>query len=205
MGRFAFGAARCGRCINWLTCTNGSASSRLAGRQHHRAINTLQDPVANAVRTESFRMCKQLAARRRQDRPCVRKLVWSPALGPHHAHLHRDHAVLLGRPTLLLSATPFRNDYKLFTVRGAYACSLPFQRAAEANIVRDIAFSELRAEAGSPPAIDASARDGDQPLTAQDKAAIAAFAKNLQDISSGQFSFVSHPRTSGSQTGTCAT
>jgi len=38
MGRFAFGAARCGRgrCITYLNCTNGSASSRLAGRQHHR-------------------------------------------------------------------------------------------------------------------------------------------------------------------------
>jgi superfamily II DNA or RNA helicase len=87
----------------------------------------------------------------------------------------------LGRPTLLLSATPFRNDYKLFTVRGAYAYSLPFQRAAEANIVRDIVFSELKAAAGSPTAIDASVRDGDQPLTAQDEAAIATFAKNLQD------------------------
>ena len=86
----------------------------------------------------------------------------------------------LGRPTLLLSATPFRNDYKLFTVRGAYAYNLPFQRAAEANIVRDIVFSELGAAAGSPPAIDAGVRDGDRPLTIRDEVAIAAFAQNLQ-------------------------
>jgi superfamily II DNA or RNA helicase len=85
----------------------------------------------------------------------------------------------LARPTLLLSATPFRNDYKLFSVRGAYAYNLPFQRAAEANIVREIAFTELGAAGGSAPAIDAGERDGDQPLTAQDSAAIDAFATNL--------------------------
>lgn len=85
----------------------------------------------------------------------------------------------LARPTLLLSATPFRNDYKLFSVRGAYAYNFPFQRAADENIVRDIAFNELGAMGGTAPAIDSGERDGDQPLTAQDNAAIAAFAKNL--------------------------
>ena len=86
----------------------------------------------------------------------------------------------LARPTLLLSATPFRNDYKLFSVRGAYAYNLPFQRAAEANIVRDVAFAQLGAAVGSAPAIDSGERDGDQPLTEQDSAAIAAFAASLQ-------------------------
>jgi hypothetical protein len=85
----------------------------------------------------------------------------------------------LACPTLLLSATPFRNDYKLFSVRGAYAYNLPFQRAADANIVREIAFTELGAALGTAPAIDAGERDGDQPLTAQDGAAILAFATNL--------------------------
>lgn len=85
----------------------------------------------------------------------------------------------LRRPTLLLSATPFRNDYKLFSVRGAYAYNLPFQRAAESNIVRGIAFVELGAAAGSTPAIDAGEHDSDQPLTDRDSAAIATFAENL--------------------------
>ncbi len=85
----------------------------------------------------------------------------------------------LARPTLLLSATPFRNDYKLFSVRGAYAYNLPFQRAAEANIVRGIAFAQLDAAHGTTPPIDAGERDGDQALTAQDNAAIATFAANL--------------------------
>lgn len=85
----------------------------------------------------------------------------------------------LARPTLLLSATPFRNDYKLFSVRGAYAYNLPFQRAATAHIVREIAFAELGAASGTTPAIDAGERDGDRPLTATDSAGIVAFAKNL--------------------------
>lgn len=57
----------------------------------------------------------------------------------------------LARPTLLLSATPFRNDYKLFSVCGAYAYNLPFQRAAGANIVRGVAFAQLDAAAGTTP------------------------------------------------------
>jgi superfamily II DNA or RNA helicase len=85
----------------------------------------------------------------------------------------------LACPTLLLSATPFRNDYKLFSMRGAYAYNLPFQRAAEANIVRGVAFAQLDAAGGTTLPIDAGERDGDQQLTAQDNAAIAVFATNL--------------------------
>jgi hypothetical protein len=44
----------------------------------------------------------------------------------------------LRRPTILLSATPFRNDYKLFSVRGNFAYNLPFPDARDAKIVRDI-------------------------------------------------------------------
>jgi superfamily II DNA or RNA helicase len=85
----------------------------------------------------------------------------------------------LSRPTLLLSATPFRNDYKLFSVRGAYAYNFPFQRAIESNVIRDITFAELEAAVGSTPAIDAGERDSDRPLTDRDKAAIDQFAKKL--------------------------
>lgn len=85
----------------------------------------------------------------------------------------------LALPTLLLSATPFRNDYKLFSVRGAFAYNFPFQAAANANIVRQIAFAELGAGSGSSPSIDADINDTDQPLTTQDISSIATFASHL--------------------------
>jgi hypothetical protein len=85
----------------------------------------------------------------------------------------------LRRPTLLLSATPFRNDYKLFSVRGAYAYNFPFERATESNVIRDIVFAELGAASGPSPAVDAGERDTDRPLTARDVTAFGDFAKNL--------------------------
>ena len=85
----------------------------------------------------------------------------------------------LSRPTLLLSATPFRNDYKLFSVRGAYAYNFPFPKAAEDRIVREVQFADLATQDGSLPAIDSAHRDTDQDLTATDKTAIETFAERL--------------------------
>jgi superfamily II DNA or RNA helicase len=42
----------------------------------------------------------------------------------------------LNLPTLLLSATPYRNDYKSFRVRGRYLFSFPYAQAVERRIIR---------------------------------------------------------------------
>jgi len=39
-------------------------------------------------------------------------------------------------PTLLLSATPYRNDYKSFRVRGRYLFNFPYQQAVAGQIIR---------------------------------------------------------------------
>lgn len=39
-------------------------------------------------------------------------------------------------PTLLLSATPYRNDYKSFRVRGRYLFNFPYRQAVEGRIIR---------------------------------------------------------------------
>ncbi|MER9924433.1 DEAD/DEAH box helicase family protein [Mesorhizobium sp. M0048] len=88
----------------------------------------------------------------------------------------------LSRPTLLLSATPFRNDYKLFSVRGAYAYNFPFPKAADARIVREVQFADVATRDGSLPAIDSALYDTDQDLTAADKTAIRTFAEQLLAI-----------------------
>lgn len=39
-------------------------------------------------------------------------------------------------PTLLLSATPYRNDYKSFRVRGRYLFNFPYRQAVDQSIIR---------------------------------------------------------------------
>ena len=53
------------------------------------------------------------------------------------------HVRSLNRPTVLLSATPFRNDYKSFRVRGRFAYNMPFCDATKSHIVRKVAFHTL--------------------------------------------------------------
>jgi len=55
----------------------------------------------------------------------------------------------LDRPTVLLSATPFRNDYKSFRVRGRFVYNLPMQEAVDSKIVRAVEFPEHRGRAAS--------------------------------------------------------
>lgn len=88
----------------------------------------------------------------------------------------------LARPTILLSATPFRNDYKLFTVRGSFAYNFPFQKAADAKIVRNVRFAKLDAQNGSATAINSSIEDTDQALSDGDASAIKKFADQLLDL-----------------------
>ena len=45
----------------------------------------------------------------------------------HYELVPRSRSVReLKRPTVLLSATPFRNDYKLFQVKGRFVFNYPF-------------------------------------------------------------------------------
>jgi superfamily II DNA or RNA helicase len=41
-------------------------------------------------------------------------------------------------PTLLLSATPYRNDYKSFRVRGRYLFNLPYRQAVDGRTIRPL-------------------------------------------------------------------
>jgi superfamily II DNA or RNA helicase len=44
----------------------------------------------------------------------------------------------LNRPTVLLSATPYRNDFKSFRVGGRFVYNFPYQQAVNKRIIRDI-------------------------------------------------------------------
>jgi len=57
--------------------------------------------------------------------------------------------------TVLLSATPYRNDYKSFRVRGRYLFNLPYQQAVDKQIVRsaEIVVPDVHPEIGREAAI----------------------------------------------------
>lgn len=55
----------------------------------------------------------------------------------------------LGLPTILLSATPYRNDYKAFRVRGNFVFNLPFGSAREKQIIRSVQFVSSAADVTS--------------------------------------------------------
>lgn len=88
----------------------------------------------------------------------------------------------LALPTILLSATPFRNDYKLFTVRGSFAYNFSFLKAADAKIVRDVCFATLDSQNGSATAINCFNEDIDQALADGDASAIKTFADQLLEL-----------------------
>ena len=49
-------------------------------------------------------------------------------------------------PTVLLSATPYRNDYKAFRVRGNFVFNLPFRLARDNQIIRSVNFVSSEAD-----------------------------------------------------------
>jgi hypothetical protein len=57
----------------------------------------------------------------------------------------------LNKPTILLSATPYRNDYKSFRVRGRFVLNFPHEQATASEIIRPVQFRE------GPPASNKSA------------------------------------------------
>lgn len=53
----------------------------------------------------------------------------------------RDFAL----PTILLSATPYRNDYKSFRVRGRFVFNYPFDKAIDEKTIRDVRYTSAPA------------------------------------------------------------
>lgn len=66
-------------------------------------------------------------------------------------------------PTLLLSATPYRNDYKSFRVRGRYLFNFPYRQAIDEGIIRPVEIIQPQ--------------NGQQPDSRE--AAIAHFVANM--------------------------
>ncbi len=50
----------------------------------------------------------------------------------------------LARPTVLFSATPYRNDFKYFQVRGNYAFNLGYEEATSHHLIRRVAFADAK-------------------------------------------------------------
>jgi superfamily II DNA or RNA helicase len=89
-------------------------------------------------------------------------------------------------PTVLFSATPYRNDYKSFRVRGRFVFNQPIDEALDARIIRKPIFRELDGFSRLPSSLSASSisedsddTESDVRLGARDRADAAQFAKAL--------------------------
>lgn len=49
----------------------------------------------------------------------------------------------LGCPTILFSATPYRNDFKFFSIRGNFAFNLGFSEATKEKLIRPVEFAAV--------------------------------------------------------------
>ncbi len=85
-------------------------------------------------------------------------------------------------PAVLLSATPFRNDYKLFQVKGRFVFNYPFPAARDEKIIRAVTLEPLPAAALSRKAATDEPEDTDavQTVTAEDRSAVEAFVAGLK-------------------------
>ncbi len=54
----------------------------------------------------------------------------------------------LGRPTLLFSATPYRNDFRYFDIDGRFTFNLSFREASERRLIRNVAVDTAPAGPG---------------------------------------------------------
>lgn len=96
----------------------------------------------------------------------------------------------LDRPTILLSATPFRNDYKSFRVRGRFVYNLPVEDATDEHIIREVViptFSDPRpVKPRAAPRTERRKKSDDEDtqaprvLSPEDLGAISAFVRLLE-------------------------
>lgn len=47
----------------------------------------------------------------------------------------------IAKPTIIFSATPYRNDYKYFEIDGNFVFNLPWQEAVEQKLIREVQFA----------------------------------------------------------------
>jgi hypothetical protein len=57
----------------------------------------------------------------------------------------------IGKPTIIFTATPYRNDYKYFQIDGNFVFNLPWQEAVHKRLVREVRFAApLSSNASTP-------------------------------------------------------
>ncbi|HEK0800267.1 TPA: DEAD/DEAH box helicase family protein [Proteus mirabilis] len=57
----------------------------------------------------------------------------------------------LGRPTIIFSATPYRNDYKYFKIDGGFVFNLPWDEAVSQRLIREVRVEPPLAVTDTPP------------------------------------------------------
>jgi superfamily II DNA or RNA helicase len=59
----------------------------------------------------------------------------------HHEPAYSWAQAVRAKPTIIFSATPYRNDYKYFEIDGNFVFNLPWQEAVREKLIREVVFA----------------------------------------------------------------
>jgi hypothetical protein len=157
------------------------------------------DPAEDTAATQALQMLDLI---RNFDLVVVDEGHYEPAISWSRAIRDAD------LPTILFSATPYRNDYKSFRVRGRFVFNQPIQEALAEKIIRRPIFKSLDSSSPSNPdrqgevvevrSAGSESEDTERvsPLSARDTADVAQFVESLVKALAALPSFpgVNHPK-----------
>lgn len=99
----------------------------------------------------------------------------------------------LGKPTIIFSATPYRNDYKYFEIDGNFVFNLPWKEAIHEKLVREVVFAPPVATASGKRSVSRSARKAVAAVKSGDytpESFVSEFATTLSTLPAGKRAIV---------------
>ncbi|WP_298826368.1 DEAD/DEAH box helicase family protein [uncultured Piscinibacter sp.] len=98
----------------------------------------------------------------------------------------------IGKPTIIFSATPYRNDYKFFEIDGNFVFNLPWQEAVEEGLIRKVEFAPpVASSSGKSPGGAASRRSAAAKASGYNaQSFVDEFAETLSNLPAGKKAIV---------------
>ncbi|OQS33812.1 hypothetical protein B0T45_19710 [Chromobacterium haemolyticum] len=93
----------------------------------------------------------------------------------------------IGKPTIIFSATPYRNDYKYFEIDGNFVFNLPWQEAVDQELIRKVQFAApIVATSGSLPGRKSHGGGAAMPKIYTPNSFVDEFAETLRQLPKGK-------------------
>lgn len=93
----------------------------------------------------------------------------------------------INKPTILFSATPYRNDYKYFNIKGNYVFNLPWHEAVDQRLVREVKFRPpVRLATQAPAPLNAKRKGNSRPQRYTEERFVDEFRETLAKLPEGK-------------------